>query len=202
MVPLGGIFATSMLSGLGEAMDGLPIALAALGHRCMVISPRSLGLECWKDPRGSEPPLAMFRLRPVQGGLGHGLLELRAHGRQERVGALLPHLQAEGPLPQQHGLASLGCCWGSFELAGRLRLRRSPDLPGARQRTYRPGESAEMHRQTSVPASLGSSGARHDLTGMLVCGDTILRALPGAKLYGPEWGQDKPPRCIVGSLSR
>ena len=98
----------------------------------------------------------MFRLRPVQGGLGHGLLELRAHGRQERVGALLPHLQAEGPLPQQHGLASLGCCWGSFELAGRLRLRRSPDLPGARQRTYRPGESAEMHRQTSVPASLGA----------------------------------------------
>ena len=30
----------SKTGGLGEAMDGLPIALAALGHRCMVISPR------------------------------------------------------------------------------------------------------------------------------------------------------------------
>ena len=30
------------LPGLGEAMDGLPIALAALGHRCMVVSPRAL----------------------------------------------------------------------------------------------------------------------------------------------------------------
>ena len=27
-------------AGLGEAMDGLPIALAALGHRVMVVSPR------------------------------------------------------------------------------------------------------------------------------------------------------------------
>ena len=53
-----------------------------------------------------DAPLAMFRLRPVQGGLGHGLLGLRAHGRQERVRALLPHLQAEGPLPQQHGTAA------------------------------------------------------------------------------------------------
>ncbi|CAK9111247.1 unnamed protein product [Durusdinium trenchii] len=30
----------SKTGGLGEAMDGLPIALAALGHRCMAISPR------------------------------------------------------------------------------------------------------------------------------------------------------------------
>ena len=30
----------SKTGGLGEAMDGLPIALAAMGHRCMVISPR------------------------------------------------------------------------------------------------------------------------------------------------------------------
>ncbi|CAK0866518.1 unnamed protein product [Prorocentrum cordatum] len=30
----------SKTGGLGEAMDGLPTALAALGHRCMVISPR------------------------------------------------------------------------------------------------------------------------------------------------------------------
>lgn len=30
----------SKTGGLGEAMDGLPAALAALGHRCMVISPR------------------------------------------------------------------------------------------------------------------------------------------------------------------
>ena len=30
----------SKTGGLGEAMDGLPIALAALGHRCMVVSPR------------------------------------------------------------------------------------------------------------------------------------------------------------------
>ena len=41
VVPSGDIFAVCMLAGLGEAMDGLPIALAALGHRCMVISPRS-----------------------------------------------------------------------------------------------------------------------------------------------------------------
>merc|ERR1719215_1668667 len=30
----------SKTGGLGEAMDGLPVALAALGHRVMVISPR------------------------------------------------------------------------------------------------------------------------------------------------------------------
>ena len=53
VVPLGDIFATSMLSGLGEAMDGLPIALAALGHRCMVISPRSSALNAGKI-RGAQ----------------------------------------------------------------------------------------------------------------------------------------------------
>merc|ERR1712048_1001784 len=30
----------SKTGGLGEAMDGLPVALAALGHRVMTISPR------------------------------------------------------------------------------------------------------------------------------------------------------------------
>merc|ERR1719436_1703424 len=30
----------SKTGGLGEAMDGLPVALAALGHRAMVVSPR------------------------------------------------------------------------------------------------------------------------------------------------------------------
>merc|ERR1719204_1260933 len=30
----------SKTGGLGEAMDGLPVALAALGHRVMVVSPR------------------------------------------------------------------------------------------------------------------------------------------------------------------
>merc|ERR1712176_388074 len=30
----------SKTGGLGEAMDGLPIALAALGHRVMTIAPR------------------------------------------------------------------------------------------------------------------------------------------------------------------
>lgn len=49
-----------MSPGLGEAMDGLPTALAALGHRCMVISPR-------------HSASAVLPERRVACGLGQGL---------------------------------------------------------------------------------------------------------------------------------
>jgi len=48
----------SKTGGLGEAMDGLPIALAALGHRCMVISPRyDQYKEAWDTGYWSSVPM-------------------------------------------------------------------------------------------------------------------------------------------------
>ncbi|CAE7897485.1 unnamed protein product [Symbiodinium microadriaticum] len=48
----------SKTGGLGEAMDGLPIALAALGHRCMVISPRyDQYKEAWDTGYWSSLPM-------------------------------------------------------------------------------------------------------------------------------------------------
>jgi len=48
----------SKTGGLGEAMDGLPIALAALGHRCMVISPRyDQYKEAWDTGYWSSIPM-------------------------------------------------------------------------------------------------------------------------------------------------
>eukprot|EP00403_Amphidinium_massartii_P014561 CAMPEP_0178409438 /NCGR_PEP_ID=MMETSP0689_2-20121128/20463_1 /TAXON_ID=160604 /ORGANISM="Amphidinium massartii, Strain CS-259" /LENGTH=750 /DNA_ID=CAMNT_0020030581 /DNA_START=101 /DNA_END=2353 /DNA_ORIENTATION=+ len=45
----------SKTGGLGEAMDGLPIALAALGHRVMTITPRyDQYLEAWDTSYSSE----------------------------------------------------------------------------------------------------------------------------------------------------
>ena len=90
-----GRLARASAEGLGEAMDGLPIALAALGHRCMVISPRpsqhvAHGQEasrkvekfvCWRF--FADVNVGAVRLRPVQGGVGHRLLELPADGWQE-----------------------------------------------------------------------------------------------------------------------
>ncbi|CAE7357265.1 WAXY [Symbiodinium pilosum] len=48
----------SKTGGLGEAMDGLPIALAALGHRCMVVSPRyDQYKEAWDTGYWSSVPM-------------------------------------------------------------------------------------------------------------------------------------------------
>lgn len=48
----------SKTGGLGEAMDGLPIALAALGHRVMTISPRyDQYWEAWDTDYWSEVPM-------------------------------------------------------------------------------------------------------------------------------------------------
>jgi len=48
----------SKTGGLGEAMDGLPIALAALGHRCMVVSPRyDQYSEAWDTSYWSSVPM-------------------------------------------------------------------------------------------------------------------------------------------------
>jgi len=48
----------SKTGGLGEAMDGLPTALAALGHRCMVIAPRyDQYKEAWDTGYWSSVPM-------------------------------------------------------------------------------------------------------------------------------------------------
>jgi len=48
----------SKTGGLGEAMDGLPTALASLGHRCMVIAPRyDQYKEAWDTNYWSSVPM-------------------------------------------------------------------------------------------------------------------------------------------------
>ena len=65
-------------------MDGLPIALAALGHRCMVISPRSsphlISLVHGAGMNFVADWYDFFRLRSVLGGMGHKLLGVRPYG--------------------------------------------------------------------------------------------------------------------------
>ena len=79
----------SKTGGLGEAMDGLPIALGCPGSSL----------------HGHFAPL-----RSVLGSLGHWLLGLCDHGWQAGVCPLFPHLQAEGGLCFCGSPNLLGAC--------------------------------------------------------------------------------------------
>ena len=160
MVPLGDIFATSMLSGLGEAMDGLPIALAALGHRCMVISPRSSALNAGKI-RGAHSlllPCSGYDQYKEAWDTGYWS-SVPMGGKNESVHFFHTYKQkarCHSSMARQLPLLL------RFVLAGRLRLRRSPHLPGACQRTDRPEsctdtpwceQAADQRSKPQLPAS-------------------------------------------------